>query len=319
MLQKERWIYDPKRGLPRDIKDPQQSDQPLRNYDHSPVTVIVEETPTKKPRRGRVDLKRNITDDIHDDVVITEETVLPEKKRQRGKQQDKQPSSDSVFDVMDIDETPKNQKSSKPPLPPKGPPQVTPEDINLILDLKLEQMLGVISKNQTTIVRNFEKALETQKKEIMAATAAVTKSTVSTNASVGTSPQVDLQNHSPNAGLNYTPSAASAGLNFSPCGGLNFSPSSTLAGIVVYVHSFIDMKYNYMFVDQSGFNGIDSRRVGVYCNFVCVHVSNNFIILFYYSGYITHNPLQIYACSSNLSWKCSMQLEYAVSIPADAK
>jgi hypothetical protein len=74
---------------------------------------------------------------------ITEETVLPEKKRQIGKQL----SSDSVFDVMDIDETPKNQKSSKPPLQPKAPPQETPEDINLILDLKLKKMLGVISKN----------------------------------------------------------------------------------------------------------------------------------------------------------------------------
>ena len=28
MLQIERWRYDPKRGLARDTKDPQQSDQP---------------------------------------------------------------------------------------------------------------------------------------------------------------------------------------------------------------------------------------------------------------------------------------------------
>ena len=261
MLQKERWLFDAKRGLPRDTKNPQQSDQPLRHFATPPNTVVVDDQDftnisAKKPKRSRS--KRQapivIADEINDEVLVEDDVIVPEKK-QRTSTRNKsniELSSDVVFDLAHIEQTTKNQKPPKPPNQPKVPPQVTSDDINLILDLKLEQMLGVIAKNQTSIVRNFEKALELQKKEILDATAATRAA----------STKVGSQNHSPNAGLNY---ASSDGLNFSPCAGLNFSPSTSHSGIYSCLYVFI---FNYIYSEHSGINiGTTAKIPGVFFNF----------------------------------------------------
>ena len=272
MLQKERWLFDPKRGLPRDTKDPQQSDQPLRDFTTPPNTVVVDDqdftSSAKKPKRSRPKRQPQlvIADEINDNVLVEDDVVVHEKK-QRTSTRNKsniELSSNVVFDVAHIEQTIKNQKPPKPPNQPKVPPQVTPDDINLMLDLKLEQMLGIISKNQTSIVRNFEKALEAQKKEIMDATAATRAA----------STKVGSQNYSPNAGLNYSSSDA---LNFSPCGGLNFSPSTSHADIYSCLYVFIlyyNVKINFIYSEYSGNNiGTTAKIPGVcfnFCMFMCM-------------------------------------------------
>jgi hypothetical protein len=209
----------------------------------------------KKPKRSRS--KRQaplvIADEINDDVLIEDDVIVPEKKQRTStRNKSNVELSDVVFDLAHIEQTTKNQKPPKPPNQPKVPPQVTFDDINLILDLKSEQMLGIISKNQTSIVRNFEKTLETQKKEIPDATAA----------SRAASTKVGSQNHYPNAGLNY---ASSDGLNFSPCAGLNFSPSTSHAGIYSCFYVFI---FNFIYSEHSGINIETTAKIpGVFLNF----------------------------------------------------
>ncbi len=89
------------------------------------------------------------------------------------------------------------------PIPPKGPPQITADDINVILDAKLEKMFTIIATNQSNMEKIFSKALEEQRREFKSA-------------------QLVLSAPSCHAGLNYSPS-----------GGLNFSPSTSLAGIIM--------------------------------------------------------------------------------------
>ena len=99
------------------------------------------------------------------------------------------------------------QKLTQPPIPPvpKAPPQVTSDDINAMLDSKLEKMFSIITKNQANLEQSFVKALEEQRKEFVSAQKAVS-----------------------------APSRH-AGLNISPVGGLNFSPSTALAGTVLFI------------------------------------------------------------------------------------
>ena len=151
MLVKERWIYDPARGLKRDTKNPQQSDEDLRSFlgGKNSVVVEIEEDvvvpPAKKQqRRAGVKHKRqaaavppdeNDFDDILDPV--------PEKKKKKGKKKEEF-SIDDIFD-SNTESTKRGaagkQKLTQPPIPPvpKAPPQVTSDDINAMLDSKLEK------------------------------------------------------------------------------------------------------------------------------------------------------------------------------------
>jgi hypothetical protein len=93
MLVKERWIYDPARGLKRDTKNPQQSDDDLRSFlggKHSVVVDIEEDDvvvpPAKKQqRRAGVKHKRQAAavppDEIDFDDIL--DPVLTEKKQKR--------------------------------------------------------------------------------------------------------------------------------------------------------------------------------------------------------------------------------------------
>jgi hypothetical protein len=216
MLVKERWIYDPARGLKRDIKNPQQSDDDLRSFlgGKNPVVVDIEEDvvvpPAKKQqRRAGIKHKRQAAavppDEIDFDDVLD---PVPDKKKRKGK-----PSKDVVIaDIFDDTNTESTKRAGKPklaqpPIPPvpKGPPQVTADDINAMLDAKLERMFSVISKNQANLENSFVKALEEQKREFAVAQRAVSAPT------------------------------RHAGLNISPSGGLNFSPSTALAGTGLFI------------------------------------------------------------------------------------
>ena len=216
MLVKERWIYDPARGLKRDNKNPQQSDDDLRSFlgGKHPVVVDIEEDvvvpPAKKQqRRAGIKHKRQAAavppDEIDFDDVLD---PVPEKKKRKGK-----PSKDLVsIDIFDDTNTESTKRAGKPklaqpPIPPvpKAPPQVTADDINAMLDAKLERMFSVISKNQANLENSFVKALEEQKREFAVAQRAVSAPT------------------------------RHAGLNISPSGGLNFSPSTALAGTGLFI------------------------------------------------------------------------------------
>ena len=217
MLVKERWIYDPTRGLKRDTKNPQQSDDDLRSFlggKHSVVVEIEEDVvvpPAKKQqRRAGVKHKRQAAavppDEIDFDDILD---PVPEKKQKKGEKKEEFSSAD-VFDTNT--ESNKRgaagkQKLTQPPIPPvpKAPPQVTSDDINAMLDSKLEKMFSIIAKNQANLEQSFVKALEEQRKEFVLAQKAVS------------------------APSRHT------GLNISPAGGLNFSPSTALAGTGLFI------------------------------------------------------------------------------------
>jgi hypothetical protein len=213
MLQKERWIFDASRGLKRDTKKPQQSDQDMRSYLEPQNTVIeIEEDEivvpaAKKKTRSRT--KRHPV--VPADEIDFSDTLgpAPAKKQRKGKISTKEFTSAEVFDdVFDMNAAKLSQGKSKenntqPPIPPKGPPQITADDINLLLDAKLEKMFTIIATNQSNMEKSFSKALEEQRREFKSA-------------------QVGVSAPSRHAGLNYSPS-----------GGLNFSPSPSLAGIIM--------------------------------------------------------------------------------------
>ena len=176
MLQKERWIYDPKRGLARDTKDPQQSDQPLRNFvmgkkqnvaveDDAPVTG-------KKNRRSGVKKTRSKKEAAKKKAALEDEVVEdippPTKKQKKGRQPVDLTAAD-VFDSNDtFDETPPipGRKPPRTGQPQKIQPEISHDDINLMLDAKLEKMLAVIASNQSSLERSFQKALDEQKKAL---------------------------------------------------------------------------------------------------------------------------------------------------------
>ena len=218
MLQKERWIFDTKRGLPRDTRDPQQSDQPLRSYD-KPTPAVPKEpdivVKKKKPiRRARPKPKQpEVIADDSDDASVES---IPNKKQKKGKVNNVQAplpassvrkgssASASGFDknVTDIEITnncafnSQTQKpSSLPPLVPKAPPSVTREDINTMMDSKLEQILLLITHNQKLMEENMTKALLQQKAELASAIKSVPSS----------------QEQYPNSAFNFTSPGVFAG------------------------------------------------------------------------------------------------------------
>ena len=176
MLQKERWIYDPKRGLARDTKDPQQSDQPLRNFvmgKKQDVAVEDDATVTgKKKRRSGVKKTRSKKEEAKKKIALEAEVVEdippPTKKQKKGRQ----PVDLTAADVFDANDT------FDPPIPGRKPPRtgqpqkiqpessISHDDINLMLDAKLEKILAVIASNQSSLERSFQKALDEQKKAI---------------------------------------------------------------------------------------------------------------------------------------------------------
>jgi hypothetical protein len=198
MLHKERWIFDPKRGLARDTKNPQQSDQDLRTFSvgHQQVVDVVDVeddiavVPTKKKMRragaGKSKRKASVVSVDDETNALGDEVPAPEKKPRKGRTRNNEITTGDIFSddihtdyqLDDIDSV-RNHRRSLPPPPPKvplpnvppsrAPPQITPEDINLMLDAKLEQMLSVIAKNQTAMEKTFAKALEEQRREFVAA------------------------------------------------------------------------------------------------------------------------------------------------------
>ena len=107
MLQKERWIFDASRGLKRDTKNPQQSDQGMRSYLEPQNTVIeIEEDEivvpaAKKKTRSRT--KRHPV--VPADEIDFSDTLgpAPAKKQRKGKISAKEFTSAEVFDdVFDI-------------------------------------------------------------------------------------------------------------------------------------------------------------------------------------------------------------------------
>ena len=131
-----------------------------------------------------------------------------------------------------------NTQPPIPAIPPKGPPPITSDDINGMLDAKLEKMFAIIANNQSNMEKSFAKALEEQRREFKAA-------------------QVGLSAPSRHAGLNYSPS-----------GGLNFSPSTSLAGIIMLTN-FTSILYINMYSEQMGFNCGTSASVHGVC-LVCI-------------------------------------------------
>jgi hypothetical protein len=168
MLQKERWIFDNKRGLPRDTRNPQQSDQDLRSFLEVPEKEIISVEddfviPGKKKRgrgRGKASTPAN---DINFDDVFDDNYSVPDKKQRKVKST-KESSAPDIFS----DSTNKRAKDKTvPPLPPgpKALPQISSDDMDAMLDAKLEKMFAVIAKNQSNMEKSFVKALEEQRKE----------------------------------------------------------------------------------------------------------------------------------------------------------
>ena len=135
MLQKERWIFDASRGLKRDTKNPQQSDQDLRSFSESQNTVIeIEEDDivvlaAKKKPRSRT--KRHPV--VPADEIDFSDAIgpAPAKKQRKGKISSKAFTSAEVFDDdFDMNSAKLSQGKRKdnniqPPItaiPPKGPP-----------------------------------------------------------------------------------------------------------------------------------------------------------------------------------------------------
>jgi len=207
MLQKERWIFDSKRGLPRDTRNPQQSDQDLRSFLEVPEKEIISVEddfviPGKKKRgrgRGKASTPAN---DINFDEVFDVHDSVPDKKPRKVKSTKESISSD-IFS----DSTNKRAKDKTvPPLPPgpKAPPQISSDDMDAMLDAKLEKMFAVIAKNQSNMEKSFVKALEEQRKEFTFAQKAAAAS------------------------------SKNSASNVSSSGGLNFSPSTSFAGIIIH-------------------------------------------------------------------------------------
>ena len=251
MLQKERWIFDASRGLKRDTKNPQQSDQDLRSFSEPQNTVIeIEEDDIVVPaakKKPRSRTKRHPV--VPADEIDFSDAIgpAPAKKQRKGKISSKAFTSAEVFDddfdmnSAKLSQGKRKENNTQPPIsaiPPKGPPPITSDDINGMLDAKLEKMFAIIATNQSNMEKSFAKALEEQRREFKAA-------------------QVGLSAPSRHAGLNYSPS-----------GGLNFSPSTSLAGIIMLTN-FTSILYINMYSEQMGFNcGTSASVHGVYL--VCI-------------------------------------------------
>jgi len=188
MLQKERWIFDPKRGLPRDTRDVQQSDRALRDYlvgKHKVVEIDTEPVApatTKQSRRKKNKPPALPPIDIDDGNEVSaevEDKPAREKRKRHVADKKKKPAAtkeavlDDVFNnTFEIDsDTDTGSKKRVPPRPPgrkTQEPQVpllTPDDINSMLDAKLANMFEMITKNQFQLEKSFSKALEDQRKE----------------------------------------------------------------------------------------------------------------------------------------------------------
>ena len=186
MLQKERWIFDPKRGLPRDTRDVQQSDRDLRDYlvgknkvveiDTEPVAPATTKQSRRKKNKPPA-LPPTDIDDI-DEVPAVVEDKPPREKRKRNVQKKPAATKEAVLnDVfnntfeIDSDTDTGSKKRMQPPRPPgrktQEPqvPLVTPDDINSMLDAKLANMFDMITKNQSQLEKSFSRALEDQRKE----------------------------------------------------------------------------------------------------------------------------------------------------------
>ena len=186
MLQMERWIFDSKRGLPRDTRNPQQSDQALRSFlegtpDNTSQLEEQEFAVTKKKTRRKVKKSTpatNIVVDVDDDALSDAEVVVPEKKPKRARAAKVLMNSanvfddDSHFDVVTSENLEKKQKATNKP-PPKPPtvktqvPEYNAEDFNKLLDAKLEKMFSTIATNQANLAKSFTVALEEQRKEFV--------------------------------------------------------------------------------------------------------------------------------------------------------
>lgn len=190
MLQKERWIFDSKRGLPRDTRNPQQSDQALRSFlegtpDNTPQLEEQEFAVTKKKTRRKIGKKSttpaaNIVVEVDDDALSDAEVVVPEKKPKRARAAKVSMNSgnvfddDSHFDLVTSENLDKKQKATnKPPPLPKPPtvktqaPEYNAEDFNKSFDAKLERMFATIANNQANLAKSFTMALEEQRKEFI--------------------------------------------------------------------------------------------------------------------------------------------------------
>ena len=181
----ERWIFDSKRELPRDTRNPQQSDQALRSFlegtpDNTSQLEEQEFAVTKKKTRRKVkkSTPANIVVDVDDDALSDAEVVVPEKKPKRARAAKVLMNSanvfddDSHFDVVTSENLEKKQKATNKP-PPKPPtvktqvPEYNTEDFNKLLDAKLEKMFSTIATNQANLAKSFTVALEEQRKEFV--------------------------------------------------------------------------------------------------------------------------------------------------------
>jgi hypothetical protein len=187
MLQKERWIFDPKRGLPRDTRDVQQSDRDLRDYlvgkhkvveiDNDPVAPAATKQTRRKKNKPPALPPIDIDDGDEVPPVVEDKPAREKRKRNVADNKKKPATKEAVhYDVFnntfEIDsDTDTGSKKRVPPRPPgrktQEPqvPLVTPDDINSMLDAKLANMFDMIAKNQSQLEKSFSKALEDQRKE----------------------------------------------------------------------------------------------------------------------------------------------------------
>jgi hypothetical protein len=210
--------FDASRGLKRDTKKPQQSDQDMRSYLEPENTVIeIEEDDIVVPAAKKKPRSRTTRHPVVPaDEIDFSDTLgpTPAKKQQKGKISSKEFTSAEVFDdVFDMNSAKLSQgkrkeNNTQPPIPPKGPPQITSDDIDGMLDAKLEKMFNVIATNLSNMEKSFAKALEEQRIEFQ-------------SAQVG-----------------FTAPSRHAGLSYSSSDGINFSPSTSLVGIIIMITNF---------------------------------------------------------------------------------
>lgn len=157
---------------------------------------FIEPTPKKNRRSSRGKKESPVVPPAEinfDDVLSTKESDSAKKKRKKGKQaqiDDTYESEPEFMDPLDasVGKGKRNQEpefidppdasigkgkrlkqpSTQVPLaPPAGKPplHITPEEINSMLDAKLEKMFNLIAANQSNMEKSFTKALAQQKVE----------------------------------------------------------------------------------------------------------------------------------------------------------
>ena len=180
MLQKERWLFDPKRGLPRDTKNPQQSDQPLRSFEQHQHKIVEDNiAPRKKViRRPRGKSKPAVVPVVVPENVSSDEEEPVTHRSKRGRNGGGAVVVDNKSDdnvVFDIDNNVQTKKSKQQPqLPPRVPLSVsnlTHADVDSILDTKLQSFLSLFANQQSKMEQQMQKqltkALDDQKKELL--------------------------------------------------------------------------------------------------------------------------------------------------------